>query len=271
MTFVYAATVVPRDSVGSCSSESSSTTRWRGVSSGSRSTNGTPMFPPSTAGCSGSVARRAWVSADVVVLPLVPVIPTVAAGHRRRNRSTSETIAGAAMSSASRRASRSASTRRSRGSVVGYAGLIDGEVVTRAAPMIASAGSTSGPSNRRTGRPSTASIAPPSSAPAVVDGDRRTGAGEEPRQCNARAGEAENAHGPTSEDPRGERAGGERIRIDRAGARGRAERVGAVGGHHDQRSWPMEARKRVTPMSPAMMPTIQNRSVIFSSSQPASS
>ena len=36
------------------------------------------------------------------------------------------------------------------------------------------------------------------------------------------------------------------------------------------RFW-IDARNSVTPMSPAMMPTIQNRSVIFSSSQPASS
>ena len=53
------------------------------------------MFPPRTAGWRGSAARIAWASAEVVVLPLVPVTPIVGAGHRRRNRSGSLTRAGA--------------------------------------------------------------------------------------------------------------------------------------------------------------------------------
>ena len=53
------------------------------------------MFPPRTAGWSRSVASSAWVSAEVVVLPFVPVIPIVGAGQSRRNRSTSDTTAGA--------------------------------------------------------------------------------------------------------------------------------------------------------------------------------
>ena len=94
VTFVYTATVVPRDSVGSCSSDSSMTTRWRAVSSGSRSTSGVPLLPPSTTGWAGSPARIAAIRAEVVVLPFVPVTPTVGAGQSRRNRSASETSTG---------------------------------------------------------------------------------------------------------------------------------------------------------------------------------
>ncbi len=119
MTFVYTATVVPRDSVGSCSSDSSYTTRWRSVSSGSRSTMGMPMLPPRMAGCDGSAARMAVARAEVVVLPLVPVTPMVGASHRRRKRSGSDTRAGAVGSPAARAATRAWSAARSRGSVVG--------------------------------------------------------------------------------------------------------------------------------------------------------
>jgi hypothetical protein len=81
--------------------------------------SGDPMFPPSSAGCDGSAASSAWASEAVVVLPFVPVTPTVGAGQRRRNRSGSETTAGAVGSPAARRATRSASALRRRGSVVG--------------------------------------------------------------------------------------------------------------------------------------------------------
>ena len=91
-----------------------------GVSSGSRSTIGTPMLPPSTTGCAGSAARSAAVSDDVVVLPFVPVTPIVGAGHRRRNRSGSRDERRAPRDRPRRgvaRARRSAARRR--GSVVG--------------------------------------------------------------------------------------------------------------------------------------------------------
>ena len=54
--------------------------------------------------------------------------------HRRRNRSGSETRAGAVESPAARAATSAWSAARRRGSVVGKSGLIDGEVVTSAAP-----------------------------------------------------------------------------------------------------------------------------------------
>ena len=119
MTFVYTATVVPRDSVGSWSSDSSMTTRWSAVSSGRRSMSGTPMLPPRTAGWIGSAERIACASADVVVLPFVPVTPIVGAGQRRRNRSASETSAGAEASPPARRATSAWRSARRRGSVVG--------------------------------------------------------------------------------------------------------------------------------------------------------
>ena len=77
------------------------------------------MFPPSTAGWSGSVARSAAISDDVVVLPFVPVTPIVGAGQSRRNRSGSETRAGASGSPPRRRSTSARNASRRRGSVVG--------------------------------------------------------------------------------------------------------------------------------------------------------
>ena len=77
------------------------------------------MLPPRIAGWSGSAARIAWASDDVVVLPFVPVTPIVGAGHSRRNRSDSDTSAGAAASPAARAATSACSAARRRGSVVG--------------------------------------------------------------------------------------------------------------------------------------------------------
>ena len=71
------------------------------------------------------------------------------------------------------------------------------------------------------------------------------------------SGEAEDADRSIAEGAALQRARHERGGID-----------DGVGGHDAHCSLLIEARKRVTPMSPAMMPTIQNRSVIFSSSQP---
>ena len=95
------------------------TTRCSGVSSGSRSTSGMPMLPPRTTGWAGSAASSAAISDDVVVLPFVPVTPIVGAGQSRRNRSGSETRAGASGSPAARGRDERRSAARSRGSVVG--------------------------------------------------------------------------------------------------------------------------------------------------------
>src|SRR5262245_26939710 len=103
------------------------------------------MFPPSTAGWRGSAPRIAAVSDDVVVLPFVPVTPVTGAGHRRRNRSGSETRAGDLASPAARAATNARSAARNRGSVVGKSGLIEGDVVTSAASAHVETGSTSGP------------------------------------------------------------------------------------------------------------------------------
>ena len=112
------------------------------------------MLPPSTTGWIGSAARIAAISDDVVVLPFVPVTPIVGAGQSRRNRSASRDQRPARAGSP--RDERSRSAARSRGSVVGKSGLIEGDVATSAAPAHAAAGSTSGPATSRTGRPSSA-------------------------------------------------------------------------------------------------------------------
>ena len=106
------------------------------------------MFPPRTTGCEASAARMAAVSADVVVLPFVPVMPTVVAGHSRRKRSGSLTSGGAPRSPAAAAATIGAMAARRAVSAVGYAGLAEGEKQTRAAPRTAAAGSTPGPSSR---------------------------------------------------------------------------------------------------------------------------
>ena len=120
------------------------------------------MFPPRIAGCSGSAARIACASELVVVLPFVPVTPIVGAGHSRRNRSDSDTSAGAAASPAARAATSAWSCPRRRGSVVGKSGVIEGEVATSAAPDQAEAGSTSGPRRSSTCLSSSCAIEPSS-------------------------------------------------------------------------------------------------------------
>ena len=111
------------------------------------------MFPPSTTAWAVSAARTAAVSEEVVVLPLVPVTPTVGEGHRRRNRSASDTSAGTVGSPAARASTSVRRAARSRGSVVGKSGVIDGEVATSSASAQADTGSTSGPRASATGRP----------------------------------------------------------------------------------------------------------------------
>ena len=99
------------------------------------------------------------MSEDVVVLPLVPVTPIVGAGDSRRNRSASETSAGTVRSPAARASTSARSAARSRGSVVGKSGVIEGDVATSAAAAQVVAGSTAGPRASVTGRPSRPAIA----------------------------------------------------------------------------------------------------------------
>ena len=78
------------------------------------------MFPPEDDGVRRVGRRgRAAISDAVVVLPFVPVTPIVGAGHRRRNRSASETRAGADGVAGPRAATSARSAARRRGSVVG--------------------------------------------------------------------------------------------------------------------------------------------------------
>ena len=77
------------------------------------------VYPPNKRGRALGAASSAWASADVVVLPFVPVTPIVGAGHSRSTRSASDTIAGAPSSPAARASRTAASAARRRGSVVG--------------------------------------------------------------------------------------------------------------------------------------------------------
>ena len=200
------------------------TTRCSGVSSGSRSTSGMPMFPPRTAGWTGSAARIAAISDDVVVLPFVPVTPIVGAGHRRRNRSGSETSAGrvriAAGARRDQRLERGPQPRLGR-RVVG----VDRRRGRRRAPRRPRP--RPGPRRARasssTSRPSSCAIARSSSAAgrAVVDRDPGARVGEEPRQRDAAPGEAEHRHRPAAQ----------RARRGRRRASARRGRSGVVGRH----------------------------------------
>ena len=151
------------------------------------------MFPPSSARWVGSAASRAWASAEVVVLPFVPVTPIVGAGHRRSTRSGSDTSAGAVGSPAARASRTVTRAARRRGSVVGKSGLTDGDVVTRAMPSMAAAGSTAGPAQQGD-RPTFElgdGAAQLVGRAAVVDGHGRTGVDEELRQRDPAPGQPE--------------------------------------------------------------------------------
>ncbi len=99
------------------------------------------------------------MSEEVVVLPFVPVTPTVGAGQSRRNRSASDTSAGTVASPPALASTRARSAARRCGSVVGKSGVIDGEVATRSAFAQVVAGSIAGPRASVTGRPPRAAMA----------------------------------------------------------------------------------------------------------------
>ena len=95
---------------------------------------------------------------------------------------------------------------------------------------------------------------------AVVDRHPRAGVGQEAGQREAAAGQPEHRHRPVAQGAGSDRVEVEAVEVDRSAGRHR---------HHCSRS--SEARKSVTPSSAARIPTIQKRTVIFSSSQPPSS
>ena len=219
------------------------------------------MLPPSTTGWAGSAASRAAISEDVVVLPLVPVTPMVGAGQRRRNRSASETRAGTVRSPPARASTSVRRAARRRGSVVGKSGVIDGDVATRSARRpgrcrvhVRTERQGHGPPAERRDR-----LGQGRSRPAVVDRDAGSGVRQEARQCEPAPGQAEDRDRPVAQGARPDRVEVEAVEVDRS-ARHR---------HHCNLS--RDARKSVTPSSAARIPTIQKRTVIFSSSQPPSS
>ncbi len=108
----------------------------------------------------------------------------------------------------------------------------------------------------------------------VVDRDRRPGVDEEAGQGDPAPGEAQDGHRQPPQGPLAETLQAELVGLDDRGRR-RADGVGgrarSLGRHRRHPSALMEARKRVTPRSPASTPTIHSRTVIFSSCQPSSS
>ncbi len=95
----------------------------------------------------------------------------------------------------------------------------------------------------------------------VVDPDMGPRVVEEPGGRNSGPGKPEDRHGPPAQDACPDVRHRQSIEIERPLGRHRRAHASCL----------IEARKRVTPRSPARIPTIQKRSVIFSSSQPASS
>ena len=151
------------------------------------------MLPPRTTGWAGSAARIAAVSDDVVVLPFVPVTPIVGAGHSRRNRSGSETSAGAVGSPAARAATSARSAARRRGSVVGKSGCDRrrrrderGAGPGRGGVDVRAQRQPHRPALERRDR-----VAELGGRPAVVDRHARARVGEEPGEGDAAAGEPE--------------------------------------------------------------------------------
>ena len=144
--------------------------------------------------------------------------------------------------------------------MVGKRLLTEGEVHTSAWPASDGRGSTAGPSSSSTRRPPSAAMASAElvSRPGVVDGHPGAAVGQEARQRDAAAGEAEDGH----------RSAGERVEVE--ARRGRWARRGATA-TGVTRSVPGVPRKKATPTSAESTPTIQKRSVIFSSCQPISS
>ena len=201
------------------------------------------MLPPRMTGCAGSAARIAAVSDEVVVLPFVPVTPTVGTGQRRRNRSASETRAGAAGSPAARASTSRRSAARRAGSVVGKSGVIEGDVATSAASAQVAAASTSGPS-ARPHRPVTErgdGFAELRRRSSVVDRDARAGIGEEPGQRDPAPGEAEDRHRPVAQ---GSRRGSRRASaLSRSIAAGVVIVVTTVGGSRRGRGSRRAARR----------------------------
>ena len=94
---------------------------------------------------------------------------------------------------------------------------------------------------------------------AVVDRDPGSVVGEESRHRDSAAGQTEHRDRPPFE------------RAVAGGCRGQAIEVDDASCHGFGYTFGIEATKSVTPSRPASAPTIQNRIVTFSSSQPPSS
>ncbi len=219
------------------------------------------MLPPRTAGWTGSAARIACASEAVVVLPLVPVTPD---GRRRAQPEEQVRLADQGRDArvpVGPRGDQPLERRaqpRLRGRVVGGDRGRGGHE-RRVCPRGGRVHVRSEPEDHV---PAFQRRDPPlqlRGRPAVIHGDPRPGVGQEPRQGNAAAGKPEHGHRASVQGTGPHAVERQRVEVDRHGVQ------------PSQTSAWIEARNRVTPSRPARMPTIQNRSVIFSSSQPPSS
>ncbi len=239
------------------------TTRCSGESSGSRSTSGIPMFPPRTDRVVGIRGEDRGDQRRRRRLALRPRHP-----DRRRRAEAQEQVRlrdqgrrgrVAAPVSGDERLERSPQPRFGR-RVVG----VDrgrrrdkGGAGPRRLGGHVRAGENPGrpPLERRDG------VGKLGDRSAVVDRDVGAGVGEEAGQRDPAPGQPEDRHRPAAEVSRANAVERQRVEVDRPFGRHR-------GAHSSCR---IEARNSVTPSSPDRIPMIQKRSVIFSSSQPASS
>ena len=223
------------------------------------------MLPPRTTGCRGSGGEdRGGQRRTVVVLPFVPVTPIVGAGHRRRNRSASRDERRDAPVALDARLDE----RPEGGAQARLGRRVVGRDRRRGRHEIgrrprSSRGSTSGPSASVTGRSPSAAIASASSSAqsAVVDRHPRAGVGQEARQRDPAAGQAEDRDRSVAERARADGVEREAVEVDRAVASSPAS---PTAGPRTRGRASRRAARRGSP-------TIQNRIVIFSSSQPPSS
>ena len=165
MTFVNTPTSTAEWSDGSCSSDSSITTR---VSSGrvaARPMSGFPLFPPSSTGCDGSRAKIVAIKLLVVLFPLVPVTPTRQRLPSRRSAHSGSLISTGprVFASPTSGMARAAKARRSRsiaGRTVGKPRVTAGLWTTRSASARSGARLSESPNEVRMALPAKASAAP---------------------------------------------------------------------------------------------------------------
>ena len=225
------------------------------------------MLPPRTTGCAGSAAEDRGGQRRRRRLALRAGHPDrrgrAEAQERGRSRDTRAGAPGRPPRGRHQRGEGGPQARLGRRVV----GLIDGDVATSAAPAQA-VGRIDVRARRAADRAGPSSARSPSPELGRPGGRRRpsrgAGVGEEAGQGDPAAGQAQDGDRPAARAPPTREVAARSSGVER-----RARR--AIERHRRHPSALIEARKSVTPSSPARTPTIQKRIVIFSSSQPPSS